>query len=135
MKILLDTNAYSAIGRGHPEATDLMRRSEALILSTVVLGEILAGFRHGSRWDVNMGELRRFLTDPPVSDAHVTEITAERYSLIYTTISREGTPIPTNDMWIAAHALETGAHLVSFDSHFGHVAGLSWIDPGVAPPL
>lgn len=130
MKILLDTNAYSAIGRGHPEATDLMRRCEALVLSTVVLGEILSGFRHGTRWDENMADLRRFLDEPRVSLVPVTWTTADRYSRIYMALRRKGKPIPTNDMWIAAHALETGADLVSFDPHFGHVDGLPWVDPG-----
>lgn len=130
MKILLDTNAYSAIGRGHPAATDLVRRSEALIFSTVVLGEVLAGFRHGSRWDKNMAQLRRFLDQPRVSLVPVTWTTADRYSRIYKALRQKGRPIPTNDMWIAAHALETGADLISFDPHFGHVAGLPWVDPG-----
>lgn len=130
MKILLDTNAYSAIGRGHPEATELMRRSEELIFSTVVLGEVLAGFRHGTRWEENVAGLRRLLDDPRVSLVHVTWTTADRYSRLYTALRRKGKPIPTNDMWIAAHALETGADLVSFDPHFGQVAGLAWIHPG-----
>lgn len=129
MKILLDTNAYAAIGRGHPGATDLLRRAEALAFSTVVLGEVLAGFRHGSRRGENVAALRRFLSEPRVHLVPVTWTTADRYGRIYTGLRRKGRPIPSNDMWIAAHALETGADLVSFDSHFEHVDGLAWVHP------
>lgn len=130
MKILLDTNAYSALGRGHPDVIELVRRSEALIFSTVVLGEVLGGFRHGSRWDRNLADLRRFLDEPRVSLVPVTWTTADRYSRIYAALRRKGRPIPSNDMWIAAHTLETGADLVSFDPHFGYVDGLPWVNPG-----
>lgn len=129
MKILLDTNAYSAIGRGHPAATDVMRRAETLLLSTVMLGEVLASFRRGSNRNQNLADLRRFLAAPRVQVAPVTETTADRYSLIWAALRRKGKPIPTNDVWIAAHALETGADLVSFDPHFEHVEGLAWVKP------
>lgn len=130
MKILLDTSAYAAIGRGHPAATELMRRAKALLFSTIVLGEVLAGFRHGSRREENLARLRRFLAQPRVRLVPVTWTTADRYSRIYTALRRKGQPIPTNDMWIAAHALETGADLVSFDPRFSRVDGLAWVDPG-----
>lgn len=129
MKILLDTNAYSAIGRGHPAATELMRRATAMVLSTVMVGEVLAGFRHGSRWEENLASLRRFVSQPRVSLMPVTWTTADRYSRIWTALRRKGKPIPTNDVWIAAHALEAGADLISFDPHFGHVDGLVWVRP------
>lgn len=129
MKILLDTNAYSAIGRGHPAATELMRRATAMVLSTVMVGEVLAGFRPGSRWEENLASLRRFVSQPRVSLMPVTWTTADRYSRIWTALRRKGKPIPTNDVWIAAHALETGADLISFDPHFELVDGLVWVRP------
>jgi predicted nucleic acid-binding protein len=129
VRILLDTNAYSAIGRGHPAATDIMRGAETLFISTVMLGEVLAGFRRGSRWNENLASLRRFLAEPRVQVAPVTRTTADRYSRIWTALRRKGKPIPTNDVWIAAHALETGADLISFDPHFEHVEGLAWVKP------
>ncbi len=129
MKVLLDTNAYSAIAGGHPGATEVMRRARELVFSAVVLGEVLAGFRHGSRWEENLSRLRRFVAQPRVSLLPVTWTTADRYSRIYAALRRKGRPIPTNDMWIAAHALESGADLVSFDPHFEHVDGLAWIQP------
>ncbi len=129
MKVLLDTNAYSAIARGHPGATDLMRRAGELVFSAVVLGEVLAGFRSGTRPEENLSRIRRFLAQPRVSLLPVTWTTADRYSRIHAALRRKGKPIPTNDMWIAAHALESGADLVSFDPHFEHVDGLAWVLP------
>lgn len=129
MKILLDTNAYSAIGRGHAEAGEILRRAREIVLSTVMLGEVLAGFRRGSRWEENLASLRRFLAEPRVSQVPVTWTTADRYGRIWTALRRRGKPIPTNDVWIAAHALETGADLISFDPHFEHVDGLAWVRP------
>lgn len=129
MKILLDTNAYSAIGRGHPAATEIMRGAEGVIVSNVMLGEVLAGFRGGSRWDENLADLNRFLAEPRVHVAPVTRTTADRYSRIWAALRRKGKPIPTNDVWIAAHTMETGADLISFDPHFEHVEGLAWVRP------
>lgn len=129
MKILLDTNAFSAFGRGHPGTVEIVRRARSVLLSTVMLGEVLAGFRHGSRHDENMEKLRRFLSEPRVSLLPVTWTTADRYSRIWATLRRKGTPIPTNDVWVGAHALETGAELISFDPHFEHVDGLVWTSP------
>ncbi|MFP3940496.1 MAG: type II toxin-antitoxin system VapC family toxin [Thermoanaerobaculia bacterium] len=131
MKRLLDTNAYSALGRGHPSAAELVRQATEVLFSTVVLGEVLAGFRHGTRYQDNLDRLRRFLAEPRVRLVPVTWTTADRYSRLFAALRRKGRPIPTNDMWIAAHALETGADLVSFDPHFGHVEGLAWVKPDV----
>lgn len=132
MRLLLDTNAYSRLGRGDPAVAGLARRAEAILFSTVVVGELLAGFRHGSRLDHNLAELRRFLDHPRVSLLPVTWTTADRFSRIYAALRRTGKPIPTNDIWIAAHAMESGAELISFDPHFDRVEGLAWLDPARA---
>lgn len=129
MKILLDTNVYAAIARGHPGVVDLVRRAEALLMSAVTVGEILGGFRAGSRCKENLADLQRFLDQPRVRLVPVARTTADRYARIYAALRRKGTPIPTNNMWIAAHAFETGAELVSNDAHFDHVDGLAWIRP------
>lgn len=59
----------------------------------------------------------------------VTLVTADRFGRIAATLRRKGRPLPTNDIWIAAHAMESGADLLSFDGHFEHVEGLAWIQP------
>lgn len=132
MRLLLDTNSYTELGKGHPEVSKMTRRAEEILLSVIVVGELVAGFRHGSRLDQNLADLRRFRELPRVTLVPVTFTTADRYSRIYASLRRKGRPIPTNDIWIAAHAMETGADLVSFDPHFGHVEGVAWVDPGRA---
>jgi tRNA(fMet)-specific endonuclease VapC len=61
--------------------------------------------------------------------ALVTRTTADRFARIAAALRVKGRPIPTNDIWVAAHAMETGAELLSFDSHFAEVEGLAWTSP------
>ena len=126
MKILLDTNAYSALMAGHTDVADRVRRTEGIILSTVVAGELLFGFRAGKRFDENQRRFRKFLDNPYVSVLAVSLITADRFGRIAANLRANGRPIPSNDMWIAAHALESGAELLSSDEHFDAVDGLVW---------
>lgn len=124
MKLLLDTNAYTALMRGHEDIVASVQRAELLYLSAIVAGELLFGFRNGSRYEHNRDTFRTFLANPYVELLAVTQTTADRFARIASGLRRKGTPIPTNDMWIAAHALEVGADLVSFDRHFDVVEGL-----------
>ena len=127
MKLLLDSNAYSAFMRGNRQVLDLVRTAEEVLFSAVVVGEQLFGFRQGTRFEHNLEELRSFLQRPYVSLVPVGPVTADRYSRIMTSLKAQGRPIPTNDVWIAAHAMETGADLVSADSHFEYVDGIAWV--------
>lgn len=129
MTTLLDTNAYTAWKRGHTDVVGIVRRSEKLLLSSIVAGELLFGFRCGSRFERNRRELEDLLRSPYVSFLPVTLVTTDRFSRIAAGLRRKGRPIPTNDLWIAAHAMESGADLVSFDRHFGEIDGLAWVDP------
>jgi tRNA(fMet)-specific endonuclease VapC len=127
VKILLDTNAYSALRRGHGLVTEQVRRSEEVILSSIVVGELLFGFRNGSRFDENAQALSAFVEDPHVRFLSVTWDTAAWFGRISAQLKRKGRPIPTNDIWIAAHTMETGADLISSDPHFGHIEDLPWV--------
>jgi tRNA(fMet)-specific endonuclease VapC len=127
MRILLDTNAYSALLRGHDDVADRVRRAEQVVFSTVVAGELLLGFRLGARLKKNMAELDAFLENPYVSLVPVTLTTADRFARIAAALRAKGRPIPTNDIWIAAHAMEAGAELLSFDAHFEAIDGLAWV--------
>jgi len=129
MKVLLDTNAYSALKRGVDRVVRPVTRSEKVFLSTVVAGELLAGFRQGSRLRKNLAELEAFIDNPHVTVVPVSYVTADRFGRIAAALRAKGRPIPTNDIWIAAHAMETGADLLSFDAHFAEVDGLAWVDP------
>lgn len=127
MRVLLDTNAYSALRRGHDFVAEQVRSSEEVLLSSVVVGELLFGFRNGSRYDENAQALRSFVEDPHVRLLTVTWDTADWFSRISAELRKKGRPIPTNDIWIAAHAMEAGADLLSSDAHFGHIEGLPWV--------
>jgi tRNA(fMet)-specific endonuclease VapC len=127
VKVLLDTNAYSALRRGHELVAEQVRNSEEVLVSSVVIGELLYGFRNGSRYEENTRALRSFLEDPNVRLLPVTWDTADLFGRISAGLRKKGRPLPTNDIWIAAHAMEAGADLLSSDPHFGHIDGLSWV--------
>ena len=122
--LALDTNAYTAFKRGDAGVVALLRKAEQILLSATVLGELLAGFAAGAREAENRTELTLFLASPRVVVTHVTEATADLYALVFAALRRKGAPIPTNDLWIAAAALEHGAALLSFDAHFASIDGL-----------
>jgi len=130
LRILLDTSAYSAWKRGHGGVVELVRGCERLMISAVVVGELLYGFQRGSRTEKNVRELKEVLGGPRVSFLPVSYTTADRFALVADVLRRRGTPIPVNDLWIAAHALESGSDLVSFDRHFERIDGLRVVHPG-----
>lgn len=130
MRLLLDTNVYSDLRRGDEVVAGLVQQAERVLMSAVVVGELLYGFRHGDRFEWNHERLRRFLDLPEVEFLPVTYTTADRFGRIFAALRRAGRPIPSNDIWIAAHALESGADLLSFDRHFDAVEGLAWTHPG-----
>jgi tRNA(fMet)-specific endonuclease VapC len=119
--ICLDTSAYSAFKRGHAAVVETIATADRITVPAVVLGELLAGFRAGSREIANREELRQFLASPRVSHAALDEDTAERYAEIILHLRKQGTPIPTNDMWIAAVAMQRGLVLHTTDPHFDRV--------------
>lgn len=123
-KIILDTNFYVAFKLGDPKAVETIRRSALLAVNTVVVGELLAGFRCGNRERQNRDELEDFLDSPRVEFLPVEEETAEFYSQIFAELKICGRPIPTNDLWVAASAMQHGLALATYDDHFSCVSGL-----------
>lgn len=123
-RVLLDTNAYTALMAGDGRIADLLAGSGAILLSPVVLGELLDGFAGGSREAANRACLDRFRAKPRTICVPVTADTAEWFSQVKQALRRKGSPIPINDVWIAASCLEHGAMLVSFDRHFAAIDGL-----------
>ena len=126
MKLLLDTSAYVALMHGDPGVSARVRRAEGLFLSAIVAGELIFGFRNGSRFDQNLSELEDFLSNPYVEFLPVSLTTSDRFGRIAAALRRKGAPIPTTDIWIAAHAIESGAELLSSDRHFDCIDGLFW---------
>lgn len=129
MKVLLDTNAYSGLARGDAGLCELIREASDLLLSPIVLAELWFGFRLGSREAENRRQLAAFLEAPRVRTLPVTEETSERWALVHAALRRRGRPIPTNDMWIAAQALEIGAGVITLDRHFSEIDGLLVLTP------
>lgn len=125
MRICLDTSGYSAFKRGHVRALELIRRSEGIVIPIIVLGELFAGFRRGQRERRNLDELDRFRESPRVRIASLDEETASCYAEILTRLRERGTPIPTNDIWIAASAMQAGLRVVTTDHHFMRVPQVS----------
>jgi tRNA(fMet)-specific endonuclease VapC len=122
--LLLDTNAYSKYLRGDPRILDALARAGLVYMSVFVLGELLAGFQAGTKAKANRNILERFLEKPMVRVLDATLETAEYFGLIKAALKKAGQPIPLNDVWIAAHALETGSVLATYDAHFAAVPGL-----------
>ena len=122
--ILIDTSAYTAFKRGEASVLEVIQQAENLMLSPIVLGELLGGFDCGSKNKKNRTELQQFLQSSRVKIFPITADTANFYSQIYYSLKNKGKPIPTNDMWIAAQALENGCVLCSYDQHFKAIEGL-----------
>ena len=120
-KLMIGTSAYAAFKRGHPEAIAQIRKTTAILLPAIVMGELWAGFEVGSRREINRDELEGFLNSPRVSVAPIVAATAERYARIYAYLRKLGQPIPTNDLWIAASVMEYSAVLLTADAHFLHL--------------
>jgi tRNA(fMet)-specific endonuclease VapC len=126
VKLLLDTSAYSGFRRGVPSVVEKISGSDSVLISPVMLGELMYGFRKGSKFDQNLRMLRRFLEHEAVEVAPLGEVTADRYSRIVLQLKKDGSPIPVNDVWIAAQAMEHGADLLTSDPHFEKISGLAY---------
>lgn len=125
--LAIDTNVYSGFMRAQPDAVRELRAAAEIHLPLFVLAEILAGFAAGTRARKNREELARFFASPRVHLLVPDERTARQYAEIYAALRAAGTPIPSNDLWIAALARQHRLPLLSFDSHFGAVPGLDLV--------
>ena len=124
MKIMPDTTAYVGFKRNDAETVDIILQAEQIFFSPIVLGELMFGFRNGTRFKENMADLNAFLDHESVRLVAVGKITSDRYSRIAAQLKQQGTPIPSNDIWIAAQSMEHGAELITFDQHFERISGL-----------
>jgi len=116
--ILIDTNAYTAFKQGLPDAVAVVQRAPQLLISSIIIGELLAGFAAGSRETQNRDDLDQFLASARVAVVGADERTAVYYATVYRGLRAKGRPIPTNDMWIAATALQYGARTLQFRRSF-----------------
>jgi tRNA(fMet)-specific endonuclease VapC len=121
LRIALDSNRYVDFARGDAAVVETLESAEEIHLPLIVLGELRAGFAVGSRGAENEGNLRKFLLRPGVFVSLPDEATTHHYATIYRQLREQRTPIPTNDIWIAALVLQLGLVLYARDRHFDHL--------------
>jgi len=103
---------------------DRLGECDQVWLPLIVLAEIKAGFYGGSQQHRNEVLLQSFLTRPTVGILYPARETAEHYARLFVQLKRAGTPIPDNDLWIAALVLEHDLQLITRDQHFKQIPQL-----------
>jgi predicted nucleic acid-binding protein len=124
MRLLIDSNRYRDLCAGAPEVLRLIQRAQEIRLPVVVLGELRAGFACGTRGRENERVLLRFLNSPRVQVLYADDTTTQHYANLLRQLRTQGTPIPSNDLWVAALAVQHGLTLLSRDEHFAHLPQL-----------
>jgi len=117
-RILIDTSAYSAFLRGDSQMKRSVQQADEIFLNPVVLGELLAGFMVGKNEKKNRAILQDFLSSSRVKIIEMDEETSERYATIVRYLRTKGAPLPTNDLWIAASAMQHGLKILTMDKHY-----------------
>jgi len=123
-KVLIDTNIYSLAMKGEKRIVDTLKMINRIGFTAISIGELFSGFKGGQYETKNREELFIFLDSPRVYVHSVDENTAYYYASILNDLKMAGTPIPTNDIWIAAVAFQHGYQLFSRDKHFSLIPGL-----------
>jgi len=123
-KILIDSDAYTFFIKGDKDVQWELENADKVYVSVIVLGELLAAFKKGSREKENLKLLSKFLAKITVETLIVSKETAEVNAETKKLLENIGKPIPSNDLWIASQAIETGSMLITFDKHFLHIPGL-----------
>ena len=121
MRLALDTNRYTDLCRGIADTVRLVSTAEAVFLPFVVVAELRAGFSFGKRSAENEKVLRRFMLKEDVGVLYADDQTTHHYAAAYRQLRVQGTPIPTNDLWIAALVLQHNLTLHDRDRHFEHL--------------
>lgn len=125
--LVIDTNFYSALARGNERTKQLIRSSEEIALPHIVIGELLGGFRYGTKFDKNFSDLQKMLSRPSCRVLMPSMETANIYGKLYARLKKKGSIIPTNDIWIAALTLEYEGKLATFDTDFDSIRELEII--------
>lgn len=123
-KLLLDTSAYSGFNRGDVRLKDYFRSDYEMFVPLIVVGELRAGFAPGTKCHENEVLLQKLLDSSNVHTVTISDKTTALFAAIFQRLKLAGTPINTNDMWIAALALEHDCLLVTLDSDFKRVPDL-----------
>ncbi|MGH9513453.1 MAG: type II toxin-antitoxin system VapC family toxin [Terriglobales bacterium] len=118
LRLALDTNRYTDLCRGNKSVVEIVELADEVWIPFIVLGELRAGFAVGTQGPQNDAILRRFLLKSGVGVLYADEQTTHHYAAIYRQLRKQGTPIPTNDMWVAALVLQHSLSLCARDAHF-----------------
>jgi len=124
-KVLIDTNIYSLAMKGDDNVVDTLKKIDLIGFAAVSVGELYSGFKSGSRETTNREELNIFLDSPRVVVHTIDVETADFYASIRSNLKVAGTPVPTNDIWIAAVAFQHGYIMYTKDRHFNLIPGLT----------
>ena len=124
MRLALDTNLYVDFCRGVGEAVERIQQAEPVYLPFVTLAELRAGFLCGTQARQNERILTRFVNSPRVRVLYPDEQTTHHYARLFQQLRQKATPIPTNDIWLAALALQHDLPLFARDAHFDHIPQL-----------
>jgi len=125
--VIIDTNAYAEFMRGNKIAIEVIQKVKNIIITPILTGELLSGFLLGSKENENKSDLKKFLDSKRVITLNIDTRTSEYFAKIYKILRKNGTPIPTNDMWIAAIAMQYDFAIFSFDKHFINLSGIKLI--------
>lgn len=120
-RFCIDTSAYSHFQRGDEQIVEILDRADWIGVPVIALGEIRTGFLLGGRQAANEAELLEFLAHPVVEVLNVDHDASRHFAEIVVDLRRAGTPLPTNDIWIAASAIRAGAVVVTYDRHFEEI--------------
>jgi tRNA(fMet)-specific endonuclease VapC len=123
-RVALDTNRLTDLFRGDAALATFMGTCDEVWIPLIVLGEMKAGFCGGSRQGHNEALLKNLMTRNTVRVLSPGRETAERYARLFVQLKRAGTPIPDNDLWIAALVLEHDLTLITRDVHFERIPQL-----------
>ena len=123
-RVLIDTNIYIEFLRGNKDFINVLNSTDMIAFSVVSVGELLAGFKVAKDEQKYLKELDEFLYSPRLLLYDIDTETSEFYAKIFNELKAAGNPIPTNDIWIAALALQHGIKLLTMDNHFKKVPGL-----------
>lgn len=125
MNVALDTNRYRDLSEGDEAVVRLLEEADGIFLPLIVIGELRAGFALGRKGRENEATLQRFLIKPGVEVLNPGDVTTRIYASLFRQLRQQGTPIPTNDIWIAAIVLEHDLVLCSRDEHFVYLPQLN----------
>jgi tRNA(fMet)-specific endonuclease VapC len=127
VRLAIDTNRYRDLCDGKVEVVERLETAETIFVPFVVIAELRAGFAVGKKGAANERMLHRFLAQPGIEILHSTDATTRSYAALYRQLRAQGTPIPTNDLWIAALVVEHDLALYSRDAHFGVLPQLNLV--------